>query len=136
MKNEDQIDTAPVILTEKTNVVFESLDLEPGERGEIVLSPDKPLRSPALFMADRNKEGTIVIEAIFHGQTAIARLGQCPVEKYRFGQKLDVVVTRDAPIKIVIINNSRKPANVGASLVDTPADTTYHLNHKDLEGKG
>ena len=136
MKDEDRIDTAPVIMTDKTSVVFESLDLDPGERGEIVLQPDKPLYCPTLFVADRNKKGQVVIEAIFHGQTAIARLGQCPVEKYRFGQKLDVVVTRDAPIKIVIINNSRKPANVGASLVDTPADTTYHLNHKDLEGKG
>jgi len=136
MRDEDQIDTAPVIMTDKTTVVFESLELGPGEHGEIVLLPDKPLRFPTLFVADKDKRGLIIIEAIFHGQAAIARLGQCQADMYRFGRKLDVMVTRDEPIKIVVINNSQKVANIGASLVDTPEDSTYHLDRDDLKGKG
>lgn len=135
MKDEDQIDTVPVIMTEKTSVVFESLDLEAGERGEIVLLPDKPLRCPTLFVADRNKKGQVVIEAIFHGQAAIARLGQCQVDMYRFGRQLDVVVSREEPIKLVLINSSHHAANIGASLVDTPRDSTYHLGKEDLKGE-
>ena len=135
MRDEDQIDTAPVIMTDMTTVVFESLELGPGERGEIVLLPNKPLRFPTLFVADKVKRGLIIIEAIFHGQAAIARLGQCQADMYRFGRKLDVMVTKDEPIKIVVINNSQKPANIGASLVDTPEDSTYHLDREDLKGR-
>ena len=132
MRDEDQIDTAPVIMTDKTSVVFESLELGPNERGEIVLAPARPLRRPALYMADRDKGGQIVVEAVFHGRTAIARLGQCQADMYRFGRRLDVVVTRDEPIKIVIINNGLTPANMGASLVDTPDD----INCENLKGQG
>ena len=122
MRDEDRIDTEPVIMTGRTAVVFESLDLEPGERGEIVLAPDRPFSRPTLFMADRDRKGRIVIEAIFHGKTAIGRLGQCQADMYRFGRRLDVVASRDEPVKIVIINNNTQPANMGASLVDTPDD--------------
>ena len=56
MKNEDLIDTAPVIMDDKTSVVFESLRLGINERGEIILAPDKPLRCPTLFMSDRGSD--------------------------------------------------------------------------------
>ena len=136
MRDEDQIDTAPVILNEKTSVVFESLDLGVAERGEIVLSPDKPLRKPTLFMTDRGSE--IMIETVFHGRTAIPYLGQRPVSVFRFGHQLEVTVTCDEPIKIVIVNNGPEPTNIGASLVDTPDPgvAKYHLRKDDLKGKG
>ena len=53
MRDEDLIDTAPVIMDGKTTVVFESLELKINERGEIILSPDKALRCPTLFMTER-----------------------------------------------------------------------------------
>ena len=136
MRDEDQIDTAPVILNEKTRVVFESLDLKVAERGEIVLAPDVALRKPTLFMVDKGSE--IMVEAIFHGHTEISHLGQRPMGMYRFGHRLDVTVTRDEPIKIVVVNNGPEPTNVGASLVDTPStdETRYHLRKEDLKGKG
>ena len=118
MRDEDLTDTAPVIMGEKTSVVFESLELKINERGEIILSPDKALRCPTLFMTDRGSE--ILIEAVFHGRTEIRRLGQHPISSFRFGIQLDVTVTRDEPIKIVIINNGPEPTSIGASLVDTP----------------
>lgn len=160
MRDEDEIDTPPIIIDDKTTVVFESLELGPGERGEIVLLPDRPLRCPTLFVADQNKNkrivmlpnqspccptlfvadqnknGRIVIESIFHGQTAIAHLGQCRVDMYRLGQKLDMIIAKNEPIKIVLINNSSKMANIGASLVDTSEDSTYRLGKEDLKGKG
>ena len=88
MRDEDLTDTAPVIMGEKTSVVFESLELKINERGEIILSPDKALRCPTLFMTDRGSE--ILIEAVFHGRTEIRRLGQHPISSFRFGIQLDV----------------------------------------------
>jgi hypothetical protein len=136
MRDEDLIDTAPVILNDKTRVVFESLDLKVTERGEIVLTPDVALRRPTLFMTDKGSE--ITVEAVFHGRTEIAHLGQRPMGMYKFGHRLDVTVTGDEPIKIVVVNNGPEPTSVGASLVDTPAETNetkYHLRKEDLKGR-
>ena len=135
MKNEDLIDTAPVILDEKTRVAFESLDLKVAERGEIVLAPDTALRYPTLYMTDRGSE--VVVEAIFHGRTEIQRLSQRPMGMYRFGLRLNVTVTKDEPLKIVVVNNGPEPTSVGASLVDTPDPdgAKYHLRKEDLKGR-
>jgi hypothetical protein len=135
MRDEDLIDTAPVILNERTSVVFESLDLGINERGEIVLSPDKALRCPTLFMTDRGSE--ITVEAVFHGHTEIPGLGRKPIGLFRFGHQFEITVTRDEPIKIVIVNNGPEPTNIGASLVDTPepSETKYHLRKDDLKGR-
>jgi hypothetical protein len=135
MKNEDLIDTAPVILNEKTRVVFGSLDLGINERGEIVLSPGSPLRHPTLFLSDKGSE--VMVEAIFHGRAEISHLGRRPIGVFRFGHQLEIVVTKDEPIKIVVVNNGPEPSNIGASLVDTPGqgETTYHLRKDDLKGR-
>jgi hypothetical protein len=133
MKDEDLIDTAPVVLTEKTCVAFEALDLGVNERGEIVLFPEHPMHSPTLFMSDKGSE--ILVEEIFHGRTPLPGLGQVPIGLFRFGQPLGVTVTEDMPIKIVIINHGPEPTNVGASLVDTPNESAYHLRKEDLKGR-
>ena len=135
MKDEDLIDTAPVIMNEKTSVAFESLDLGIGERGEIVLAPDKARRRPTLFMTDRGSE--LTIEAVFHGRTEIPVLGHRPIGMFRFGHQLGITVTKDEPIKIVIVNSGPGAANIGASLVDTPdrAESSYHLQKEDLKGR-
>lgn len=125
-RDEDKIDTAPVIMTDKTGVVFESLDLGINERGEIVLSPDKPMRCPTLFMSCYGSE--VLVEDICHGRTEIARRGHWPVEIFKMGHRLDVTVTKEEPIKIVIINLGPEKSNVGASLVATPPDEgKYHF---------
>jgi hypothetical protein len=118
MRDTDRTDTVPVIMNTKTNVSFESLDLGANERGEIILVPDKPMRMPTLFMSDKGSE--IMVEEIFHGLAALPRLGQCPISMFRFGHQLMVTVTRDEPIKIVIVNRGPEPASIGASLVDAP----------------
>jgi len=136
VRDEDLIDTAPVIMDGKTTVVFESLELKINERGEIILSPDKALRCPTLFMTDKGSE--ILIESVFHGRTEMRPLGQRPISSFRFGHQLNVTVTRDEPIKIVIINNGPEPTSIGASLVDTPepGEPTKPSQKKDPKGKG
>ena len=125
-RDEDKIDTAPVIMTDKTGIAFESLDLGINERGEIVLSPEKPMRCPTLFMSCYGSE--VLVEDIYHGRTEIARQGHWPIELFKMGHRLDVTVTKEEPIKIVIINLGPERSNVGASLVANPPDEgKYHF---------
>ena len=75
-------------------------------------------------MTDKGSE--ILIEEILHGRTALPHLSQLPICSFRFGRQLDVTVTKDEPIKIVIINNGPEPTSIGASLVDTPKMVRCH----------
>lgn len=129
-RNEDLIDTSPTVVTDKTNIEFGSLDLGINERGEIVLSPDNPMRNPTIYMSCQGSE--IIIEAIVHGRTALARRGPWPVETFKMGHRLDVTVTKEEPIKIVITNLGPERSNVGASLVSTPPDEGKY----SLQGEG
>ena len=108
-------DTVPAIITNKTGVVFESIDLEINEKGEIVLAPDNPMRCPTLFMSCHGSE--VLVEDIYHGRAGIARQGHWPIELFKMGHQFDVMVTKEEPIKIVIINLGPEKSNVGASLV-------------------
>jgi hypothetical protein len=117
----------------KTSVTFESLDLRVNERGEIVLAPDRPMRNPTLYMADEGSE--VQVEAIFHGLAEIPLLGQRPVGVYRFGHQLGVMVTKDEPIKIVIVNRGPEPTHIGASLVDTPDEPANHTPDENPKGR-
>jgi hypothetical protein len=116
--NPDVLRTAPVIMSDKTYVVFESVVLGPGERGEIVLVPDRPMRDPCVFMSERECEG-VVVEEVVMGQTVVAKDGRWPVEVFRNGHKLDGVVTSESPLKVVVANEGSSRTSVGASLVDS-----------------
>lgn len=116
--NPDVVRTAPVIMSDKTYVVFESVVLGPGERGEIVLVPDRPMRDPCVFMSERECEG-VVVEEVVMGQTVVAKDGRWPVEVFRNGHQLDGVVTRESPLKVVVANAGDTKVSVGASLVDS-----------------
>ena len=116
--NPDAVRTAPVIMSDKTYVVFESVVLGPGERGEIVLVPDRPMRDPHIFMSERECEG-VVVEEVVLGQTVVAKDGRWPVEVFKNGHQLDGAVTREAPLKVVVANTGNSKTSVGASLVDS-----------------
>jgi hypothetical protein len=86
--DEDKIITEPVIMSDKTDVEFGNIELDVNEQGEIVLSPDKPMHCPTIYMSCQGSE--VIVEDIFHGRTAIAKQGHWPVELFRLGHRLDV----------------------------------------------
>jgi hypothetical protein len=133
VREQDLIDTAPVIMTDRVRVVFGQIDLPLNTRKEIVLSPDRPFGRPVLFMSDRGSE--VVIESVFHGPIAIPQLTNCPAGMFRHGVHLDHIISSESPLRIVILNNGPEDTNVGASLVDSPTvrESTYHLRQDDLE---
>jgi hypothetical protein len=118
--DEDKIATEPVIMTNRTDIEFGNIELGVNEQGEIVLSPDKPMRRPTIYMSCQGSE--ILVEDIFHGRTALARQGHWPVELFKMGHQLDVTVTPDEPIKILVVNLGPERSSVGASLVATPPE--------------
>jgi|GEM_PF-1744571 hypothetical protein len=134
-RDEDKIITEPVIMSDKTDVEFGNVELDVNERGEIVLSPDKPMRRPTIFMSCQGSE--VIVEDIMHGRIALPKRGPWPVELFRLGHQLEVTVTRDEPIKILLINLGPEHSSVGASLVATPPEgTTYSLRGEGTkEGK-
>jgi hypothetical protein len=130
MKSQDDIDTAPIIVKGDANVEFESIDLGPGERAEIILAPERAMRSPALFMSNSDRECKVTIEQIIHGRSPIFTRGYQEIDSFRFGQPTNLTITTSEPIKIIVVNAGERKTVVGASLVtnsDPKVDTTYHL---------
>jgi hypothetical protein len=132
---DDDIDTAPIILKDNPRVTHESIDLSPSERAEIVLSPHRAIRSPTLFMLNEGRQSQVIIEQVMHGRALIIQRDR-QIEDFKFGHKLDVVVTDSEPIKIVLINVGSVKTTVGASLVtanEQKINTTYRLKGSEIK---
>ena len=129
MKTQDDIDTAPVVVKDDLHVTFESVELAPGDRAEIVLAPERPLRCPILFMSNCEKTSTVTIEQIVHGCTAIFEREHVTIDQLRYGKPTHLTITEDEPIKVIVVNTSPLKTTVGASLVvnEQSQDTTYRL---------
>jgi len=136
MKNQDEIDTTPVVMKSDTRVTFESIELAPGDRAELVLSPERPLRNPILFMSSTVKNSVIVVEAILHGRTPIFDKEHITIEQLRFGRPTGLTITESEPIKIIVSNTSFVRTTVGASLVmnEQQSDSTYSLKGDQIAG--
>lgn len=117
--NQNDVITTPTVLSESTSVEFESIELDAGKRGEIVLCPSKAaMLNPTLYMSCQG--GKIAIEDVYHDQIALP--GPWTPEMLRMGCRLDITASREKPIKVVFTNLGPEKANVGASLVATPPD--------------
>lgn len=134
MKIQDDIDTAPVIIRDDTKVTFESIELSPGDKAELILAPERPLRYPTLFMSNSVKESTIAIDQILHGRTAIFERENLTLDQLRYGKPTHLTITESEPIIIVVINTSPLRTTVGASLVTNQQsqETTYRLSSEQI----
>ena len=89
--NPDAERTAPVIMSDRDVRRLRVGRAGSGRAGEIVLSPDRPMRDPCIFMSERDCEG-VVVEEVVVGRTVVAKDGRWPVELFRNGHQLDGVV--------------------------------------------
>jgi hypothetical protein len=117
MQPQDEVDTVPIVLNDATHVTFESIELSPGDRAEIVLSPETALRCPILFLSCTPKEGVIAVEQIIHGRTAIFEKPPTTLDQLRFGKPTGLTVTESEPIKVIVTNTGSVKTTIGASLV-------------------
>jgi hypothetical protein len=133
--NEDEIDTAPVIIKDNPRVTHESIDISPNERAEIILAPARAVRRPTLYMSNEFKSCQVIVEQITHGRSPIVSRENQEIDYFRFGMKLDVTVTDSEPVKIVIVNVGNRRTSIGAYLVaheDPKNDTTYRLKGDEI----
>jgi len=134
MPNQDDIDTAPVILRDDTNVTFESIELAPGDRAEIVLSPKRPVANAVLFVSSTQRDSAVVIEQVLHGGIAIFGEDRLTIEQLKYGKKIDFIVTESEPLAVVVSNPSPLKTTVGASLVtnEPESKTAYQLRDDEI----
>lgn len=130
MKNLDDTETTPTLLKDEVSVTFESIDLNPGERAELVLCPMKAVRGSRLFMSNSNKDSTVNVEQVFHGRAAIFTQETLRFDSFRYGRKISMTVSDSEPLKIVVVNSSPLRTTVSASLASSEEapDTTYRLS--------
>lgn len=136
VKKQDEIDTAPVVMKDDTHVTFESIELLPGDRAELVLAPSRPVCRPVLFVSSTQKDSAVVIEQISHGRSAIFEGENLNIENMRFGKQTEFIVTPSEPIIVLVSNPSPLKTTVGASLVTNtpPPETTYRLKRAEIKG--
>lgn len=101
-------------------MIKESLKLGPKERGEIVFEAHRPIREPILHV--RCRGGEVIVEEILHGRASVMdQVGgsSLPIEFFRNGIRFEVTITREEPIKLIVINSKDEPSLVTASLTET-----------------
>lgn len=131
-KNIEEVDTAP-ILDSKTVVEFETIELGSYERAEVVLAPKTPIRKPTLYIVPDPKS-SVLVEQMLHGNVPIFDEGNTNADKFKFGYQLNVMVTDNEYIKIIVKNILSVKATVNACLVcegeRTPVGL-YRMSFKD-----
>ena len=116
MRNQDDIDTSPVIFQRGTRVEFQSTLASPGECVELVLEPSAEMRDPTLFMSLDPRDDQVVVESIACGPITIVAQ-ESAAENYRFGRRIEATVSMHEPIKILVSNRGSSGVKIGASLV-------------------
>lgn len=116
MRDQDDVDTAPIIPRDGARTEFSSVLVQPGELAEIVLEPADPMRDPVLFTSANPRDGAVTIERVEHGGELVLA-GSVPVDRYSHGLPLRLVVAREQPIAIHVASQDMRAVRVGASLV-------------------
>lgn len=132
--DQDDVDTAPIILRDNALSEFGSVLLQPGDAAEIVLEPGEPMRDPVLFTSVNPRDAAVTVERVEHGGELVVA-AHSPVERYKFGLPLRAVVTRERPIKVHVASQDMRVVRVGASLVagaTEKPDGTYRLSGDEI----
>lgn len=114
----ENLKTPSVVPKDGTRAAYQDADVSPGDRTEIVVEPDQPMRDPVIYLSTDPKNAAIRIEveAVYHGQVAVLT-GRDSADRYRYGMKLHLTVTRVEPIKVLVSSRYEHSARVGVSLV-------------------
>ena len=114
--DQDQIDTAPVIMKEDTHVEFASALVLPRCRSVIRLPVTETMRSPSLFASADPRENDVVLEELACEDTLLETI-ETPVESLRFGHKVSATLAEGVVLTARVRNDSDQEVRVGVSLV-------------------
>jgi len=133
-RDEDEIDTARVVLRENTRVEFQSTTLSPRSTVRLVVVPEQSMENPVLFMSQEPADADVLVEQIAVGHFIIVAPGR--VSDYKFGEPLRETVTPQKPLRILLRSEGPLAVKVGASLVTTEKPGTYRIADRERLNKG
>jgi hypothetical protein len=116
LKSQDDIDTVPVLPKEGDLAAHLMVEIKPGDRVEIEISPRRPMRAPMLLISVKPRAAAVMVEQVACGNIVIIDTPN-KTDYYKFGQQLGSLVTREDPIRILLANHGTEAAKIRASLV-------------------
>lgn len=132
---QDDIDTAKVVIRDNTRVEFQSAIVMPNQRTQIEIVPEAGMENPVLFMSQEPSHADVVIEQIVVGHfVVIVEPGH--VTDFKFGQPMGETVTPQEPLKIVLRHSYLTTVKVGASLVVSEKAGTYKIVDSEKINQG
>ncbi len=129
MDNQDEIDTAKVVIRENTRVEFQSVLVAPGTRVELQIDVSETMTKATLYMSLDVPGAEVIVEHVAVGQFVVVG-GPEKAESWRKGQILNASVSPKDPLKILLVNQDSREVKVGASLVTTEKPGTYSIVKK------
>ena len=131
MKSQDDIDTVPVLPKEGDLAAHQVVELDPGARQEVEVSPRRPMRYPMLLVLVKPRSAVVVVEQVACGNIVVDD-AERPADYYKFGQQLGSFVTRENPIRVLLNNKGQTGAKVRVSLIaaDDRPGAYEHVNKR------
>jgi hypothetical protein len=115
MQEQDDVITAPVVTRDGARSTRQSLLLDPGASGEVVVVPEPPMAGVVLFVDVEPADASVSVTRLEHDANL---LGSCvPTHQLRRGMTIGNQVDREHPLVVECENNDVRQARVVVSLV-------------------
>ncbi len=134
-REQDEIDTAKVVLRENTRVEFQSIIVAPNQRTQLEIAPETNMENPILFMSQEPGNVDVTIEQIIVGHFVIL-VSPGHVTDFKFGRPLGETVTPRESLKIVLRHSFGAGVKVGASLIVSEKPGTYKIVDREKINQG
>jgi hypothetical protein len=130
MDSQDDIDTAKVVIKENTRVEFQSVNVAPNARVELLIDVSVPMEGAMLYMSLDVIGADVVVEQMAVGQFVVVA-GPVAASEWRYGLVFRETVRPSEPLRILVVNRDSCEIKVGASLVTTNKPGAYSIVKKD-----
>jgi len=115
MQELDDVVTAPVVTRDDARSTRQSILLDPGASGEVVVTPDPPMTGVVLFVDVEPRDAAVSATRLEHGSALLG--SHVPIHQLKRGMTISDEVDRDHPVTISLENNDVRRARAVVSLV-------------------
>ncbi|HAW10336.1 MAG TPA: hypothetical protein DCX12_04525 [Chloroflexi bacterium] len=128
--NQDEIDTARVVMRESLRTECQEVQVEAGDRLEVVTAPSENMSHPVLTLACEPGEADAVVEQIACGHFIVAACPE-PISSYSAGREIRETVSSADPLRVLIHNQGevRITVRVSLSVIERPG--SYRIVSKE-----
>ncbi len=129
-RNQDDIDTARVVVTEHRRTDLQSATVEPRVRTQIEIAPDEAMQSPVLTLYQDDNDGDVVVEQVAVGKFVVSHQPGT-VSDYRSGKTIRERVSSAEPLKVLLTNPGPRSVRVHACLEVVERPGVYSIVKKE-----